>query len=182
MRVLDLGLKGAEKFCGLMDMPQFFYHSTYNMILQQIYNCIKIFVKILFKNAMKEEIAQTCKARNVDKTTDLTVFGDGKWKKRGFTSLFGASSIIGYHICKVFDIFVKSSYCKMCGFWSKKEGTIEYKEWLETHQEEYSANHKGSSGKMEMDAIIEIFQRSEKNYGVKYINYIGDRLKHTRVL
>lgn len=36
------------------------------------------------------------------------------------------------------------------------------------------ANHEGSSGKMEVDGIVEIFQRSEELYGVKYANYIGD--------
>lgn len=33
MTVLGLGVKGAQKFCGLMDMPQFFYYSTYDIIV-----------------------------------------------------------------------------------------------------------------------------------------------------
>jgi len=36
------------------------------------------------------------------------------------------------------------------------------------------ANHKGSSGKMEIDGIREMFLRSEDLYGVRYTNYIGD--------
>ncbi|EFN87264.1 hypothetical protein EAI_02705, partial [Harpegnathos saltator] len=35
-------------------------------------------------------------------------------------------------------------------------------------------NHEGSAGKMEVDAMIEMFQRFETLYGLKYFNYIGD--------
>lgn len=144
------------------------------MIVKHMHECIKTVAEILFKKTVKEEVAETCKAKNLDKITELTVSGDGTWKKRGFSSLFGVSSIIGYYTGKVIDVFVKSSYCKVCEFWNKKEGSEEYEEWLSTHTEECHANHQGSSGKMEVEAIIEMFQRSEKNYGVKYMNYIGD--------
>ncbi|KAG8229965.1 hypothetical protein J437_LFUL008538 [Ladona fulva] len=50
----------------------------------------------------------------------------------------------------------------------------EYLEWFDTHKDNCSANHQGSSGKMEVDAIREIFERSVPSYGVKYLNYIGD--------
>ncbi|XP_036147532.1 uncharacterized protein LOC118647217 [Monomorium pharaonis] len=56
----------------------------------------------------------------------------------------------------------------------KRQGTTEYAEWLENHANECDANHEGSAGKMEVDAVIEMFQRSEELYQVKYANYIGD--------
>lgn len=34
-------------------------------------------------------------------------------------------------------------------------------------------NHEGSAGKMEVDAIIEMFLRSDEKFGVEYNNYIG---------
>lgn len=49
----------------------------------------------------------------------------------------------------------------------KKEGTDEHTEWLEGHKNECSANHCGSAGKMEVDAIEEMFSRSVENFGVK---------------
>lgn len=61
----------------------------------------------------------------------------------------------------------------MCETWKKKLNTLEHKDWLKTHESNCSINHTGSSGKMEIDAIVEMFKRSEENYGVKYINY-GD--------
>jgi len=36
MRVLGLGLKGAQKFCGFIDIPQFLFHHTYDMITANI--------------------------------------------------------------------------------------------------------------------------------------------------
>jgi len=106
-------------------------------------------------------------------STELTVSGDGTWKKRGYTSLFGVASLIGYYSRKIVDILIKSSYCK-CKIWSKKRNTEEYNDWSENHQNHCSANHTGSSGKMEVDAVIEMFKRSVEKFGVQYRNYIGD--------
>lgn len=50
----------------------------------------------------------------------------------------------------------------------------EYNEWYESHKESCSANHSGSSGKMEVDSVIEMFKCSIGKYGVVYKNYIGD--------
>ena len=87
------------------------------------------------------------------------------WKKRKFTSLYDVSSLIVYYTSK---IIVKSSYCKVCEFWIKKESSAEYEEWLNTRKEECHANHEESSGKMEVEAITEMFKRYQKTYDVKY--------------
>lgn len=41
LKVLGLELRGAQKFCGLMDMPQFLFYSTYNIINQNINACVQ---------------------------------------------------------------------------------------------------------------------------------------------
>ena len=43
-----------------------------------------------------------------------------------------------------------------------------------THEPLCTSNHSGSARKMEVDAIIEMFGRSETLLGVKYANYVGD--------
>lgn len=53
-------------------------------------------------------------------------------------------------------------------------GSEEYEDWYEQHEELCTKNHEGSAGKMEVDAIIDMFERSEEIHGVKYLNYIGD--------
>lgn len=50
----------------------------------------------------------------------------------------------------------------------------EFENWFEEHQEQCTKNHFGSAGKMEVDAILEMFHRSEEKYQVKYTTYIGD--------
>lgn len=121
------------------------------------------------KKAAEEEKKICVEKRQTD---GITVSGDGSWRKRGFSSLFGLVTLIGWYTGKVVDILVKSKYCKACEFWKKKEDTAEYQEWIETHAENCQLNHEGSSGKME--AVIEMFQRFDALHKVKYINYIGD--------
>ncbi|EFN69934.1 hypothetical protein EAG_00287, partial [Camponotus floridanus] len=104
----------------------------------------------------------------------LTVSGDGSWRKRGFSSLFGLVTLIGWYTGKVLDVCVKSKYCKVCEYWKKKEGTAEYEEGFVDHELHCQINHEGSAGKMEVDAVVDMFQRSESLHNVKYVNYIGD--------
>lgn len=83
-------------------------------------------------------------------------------------------SLIGWFTGKVVDVLVKRKYCKSCEFWEKKSDTEEYREWAKTHENECQTNHQGSAGKMEVDAAIEMFHRSESLHGLKYVNYVGD--------
>lgn len=120
MRILGLGLAGCKKFCGLMDISSTFLNqSTYDFYISKIYECIAIVTETLFSSAAKEEKQLTSLENNIEDTTDVTVSGDGTWKKRGFASLYGVSSLIGYHSGKVLDVIVKSSYCKLCESWKK---------------------------------------------------------------
>lgn len=130
----------------------------------------------LLSSAAKEERQLTADENDIDDTTDVTVSGDGTWKKRGFSSLYGVSTLIGYYSGKVLDIFVKSSYCKLCEVWKKKLNSSEYEEWMEDHlqKNECSANHKGPAGNMEVSSIVAMFQRSFEKNGLRYSNYIGD--------
>ena len=57
------------------------------------------------------------------KNTDSIVSGDGTWHKRGFSSPFGVTSLIGYYTGKIIDVLVKSSYCKACEPWKDKKKT-----------------------------------------------------------
>lgn len=82
-------------------------------------------MQLLKKKKMSEER---------DMTDGITVSGDGSWQKRGFSSLFGVTTLIGWLTGKIIDIVVKSKYCKTCEFWKKKEETAEYEEWIKSHK------------------------------------------------
>ena len=185
MRLLGLGLAGCNKLCGLMDLSSsFITKSCYNIYMAKMCSSIKKTGMTYFSSAVKEEQEemreennkQNYNADNKQNLSELTVSGDGTWKKRGFSSLYGVTSLIGYNTGKVFDIVIKSSYCHGCKTWEHKLNTADYEQWYEDHVNsgQCAANHIGPSGNMEVNAIIEMFKRSVEYFGVKYRNYIGD--------
>ncbi|XP_036147677.1 uncharacterized protein LOC118647257 [Monomorium pharaonis] len=170
MRLLNVRLNGIKKFCAFMDLPRPIYSSFYNAVVKMISKATKE-VRNHIRRAEEEEKAMSIVKRIND---GITVLGDESWRKRGFSSLYGIVSLIGWLTVKIVDIEVKSKYYKVCEFWQKKEGTAEHEEWFKSHKNECQCNHKGSAGKMEIDAVVEMFQRSEHLHNVKYVNYVGD--------
>jgi len=171
MRLLGIGLNGIIKFCAFMDLPRPIFQTTYDIIVDNILVATEaVRTKCIKKAAENEKTISEEKGQ----MNGITVSGDGSWRKRGFSSLYGLVTLIGWFTGKIVDVLVKSKYCKACEFWMTKENTEEYQEWAESHSEQCEANHKGSSGKMEVDAVVEMFSRSENLHNMKYVNYIGD--------
>lgn len=172
MRLLGVGCQGINTFCNLMDMCTGLANNSYSLIIGHISVAATSIFNNSCKNAVQQEIEKNKENGRTEK--HLKVSGDGSWKKRGFKSLYGVTTLIGYYTGKVIDVVVKSSYCQACIHWKKKMHTVEYQEWLLSHEEECTINHDGSAGKMEVDSVKEMFLRSEEKFGVKYTNYIGD--------
>lgn len=169
IRSLGHGHSGLETLCGLMDTLPPITQSHFDTINSQLCQVSKSVADVSMREAVKKELDLS------EGEEGLTVSGDGSWRKRGFSSLQGVSTIIGNRTKKVLDISVKNKYCQTCN--SKKNSdkeSEEYREWLEAHKPHCTANHEGSSGKMEVDGILEMFKRSEDKYKLKYKNYIGD--------
>ncbi|GFX97802.1 uncharacterized protein TNCV_456811 [Trichonephila clavipes] len=61
-----------------------------------------------------------------------------------------------------------------CEKWRCPKSGHSYEEWKLKHQPHCVKNHIGSSSKMEVDGMKEIFQRSVPQRNAKYIKYIGD--------
>jgi hypothetical protein len=171
MRLLGLGMHSINTFCSLMELSGGFGKSTYYAFITNLVEASKSTFEMIQRKAVDEEKNLNANAGNVE--THLSVSGDGSWKRRGFSSLFGVTTLIGKYTHKVIDFVVKSSFCQSCSNWASKKGTVEYDTWLENHEEHCSINHSGSSGKMEVDSMKEMFCRSNK-LGVKYETYIGD--------
>jgi len=172
MRLLGIGLQGLNLFVSLMDMGKELSKGTYDTVVQHIHECTKLVFDAMCLRVVEQE--KKVNEKRERPLLDFKVSGDGSWKKRGFTSLYGVTTLIASFSGKVIDLVVKSSYCQTCIAWKGKEQTEEFKNWYETHEEECSANHIGSAGKMEVDSIKEMFSASERKYGVRYMNYIGD--------
>lgn len=154
MRILGKRQRAIQRFCGIMDLPKYVAQASYDTIMNNIRTAAKAVGTQSLKKAAASEIQQTNDAAHPNIPDGLKVSGDGTWMKRGFSSLFGVASIIGWYTGKVIDLVVKSSYCKECEAHEKEKGSAEYEEWMQSHEEQCSANHTGSAGKMECDAMV----------------------------
>lgn len=172
MRLVGVGLNGINLFCSLMDICSGLSTNAYYGALNNISIALKAVYDRVVDLAAKEEKQKNVEVGNPE--LQLIVSGDGTWAKRGFSSLYGVITLIGKYSNKVLDLIIKSSYCKACNDWKNKTNTPEYEIWHNKHENECTANHEGSAGKMEVDGVINMFQRSEIMHGVKYANYIGD--------
>ena len=158
-RLLGLGLQGLNNFCGLMDFDVKFNIKLYYDIVNIIYESVKNVFRIVIQKAGEYEKELNAQKGYAD--NQLSVSGDGSWAKRGFSSLIGVISLICKFSNKVLDVLVLCTICKACEYWAKQNGTLEYQAWFEEHKDECSINHEGSAGKMEVNGIIKMFQRSE---------------------
>ncbi|CAH2100864.1 unnamed protein product [Euphydryas editha] len=178
MRLLGVAREGINLFCNMMDICNGISESTYNAVTSLLHTSTQSLFQASCVKAVGEEKRENEKHERP--ILNLKVSGDGTWKKRGFKSMYGVTTLIGYYSGKVVDLrrvarnLVKSSYCASCVRWKSKTNTEEYREWFEEHEPNCQENHHGSSGAMEVQAVKEMFSRSEELFGVKYGNYIGD--------
>lgn len=174
MRLLGVGHEGVNLFCSLMGICSGIGNSTYAKILETIHTAASAVYETVLSFAVTQEREIN---KKVGKPEDeFTVSGDGTWKKRGFSSLFGVSTLVAKYSSKVVDTSVMSSFCGECNLWKSKKNSdpTAYELWFESHEAECSINHTGSSGKMEVDAIVQMSLRSIEKHGVKYLTYVGD--------
>jgi len=117
MRILDVGYNGIQKFCGIMDLPKIFSKKVYYDVVYNVLCASKAVADLLFSEAIAKEKELTKNAENVAEPRGLIVSGDGTWRKRGFSSLQGVTTLIDHYSGKVLDLLVKCSYCKQCEYW-----------------------------------------------------------------
>lgn len=182
MRLIGIGFTGLTTFIGCMDIANIFDRDIYYSILQNIHYASKAVFHVLTRKAVNEERQKNSEAGN--SMDILTVSGDGTWSKKGFTSLFGVTTLIGKYSSKVLDLVVNSKCCKACEIWKNKLDTEEYFTWKQEHDDECTINHIKTLKKMEVNAIIEMFSTSIEKYGVRYGQYIcnGDSKTFKRIL
>ena len=84
----------------------------------------------------------------------MKVSGDGFWKKRGYTSMLGVTTLIAHNTGKVIDLVVKSSYCQAFTHQKKTLNDEAFEKWYEDHKDSCTLNHTSLSGKLEVDSIV----------------------------
>ncbi|GBO08645.1 hypothetical protein AVEN_50696-1 [Araneus ventricosus] len=167
MRSVGQGLEGMKTFCGIMDLNPPVSQNSYEQSCRRVNAASKNVAIESMKKAADEEVAA------VD-STDITVSGDGTWMTRGHTSQIGVCTVIGADIGKVIDVEALSKACKGCSRWEGPRVGSAFKKRHARHSQVCTKSHIGSSGKMEGDGMVKLFQRSESERGVRYLNYIGD--------
>ena len=188
-REIGRGLSHIETFNRVMNMPPPFSHSTYDDTIKDILPHYVAAMNDSMLNAADNVKLQATNAEDniinepppqVDDIFDCVIIDniindvslDGSWRRRGYASLNGFISAIERVSDKVVDIDVMTKDCRSCKHWNGKEKEPEYEKWLMTH--DCLINHEGSSGSMETEGAVRIFNRSLEKNGLRYINYIGD--------
>jgi len=166
-QILGIKHSGMQKLCAMMDLPPAVSQKTYDKA-----------VKIIHENISAQSEESMLKASDeealLEGSRDLTVSGDGTWQRRGFSSKNGAVSLIGALTGKALDVEVMTTVCFGCSnYKGPKEGPA-FEEWKEEHEQNCSINHQASSGMMEVNGIVRIFERSQERANVRYARYIGD--------
>lgn len=92
-RFLGVGLEGLNKFCGFMDKCAGIANNTYYKCLENVEIAAASVYDAVLRNAVNEE--KTMNANHGNVAENCTVSGDGAWKKRSISSLFGVVTLIG---------------------------------------------------------------------------------------
>ncbi|GFW27151.1 uncharacterized protein TNCV_93771 [Trichonephila clavipes] len=167
MRCIGQGLESLKTFCAVMSLP--------NPVEQKSFDVINNKLSRVMKEVAEESMKRAAVEENSSSPDNLlTVSGDGTWKTRGHSSLIGVCTVIGAETGKVLDREVLSSFCKGCDSYEGVKFGIKYNKWQRPHKISCRKNYSGSAGKMEIDGMLRIFNRSEKLHNLKYSNYIGD--------
>ena len=105
---------------------------------------------------------------------DVTVSGDGSWRKRGFSCLNGLSTLIASDSGRCVDYRVLTKSCSSCHSWELRKGTEPelYEKILESHK--CLINHICSAGLMEAAGLVDCFMSSAETRKLRYTHYIGD--------
>lgn len=126
-----------------------------------------------FENAVSE-LRSNAKAR-ADDIIDIKVTCDATWQRRGHQSLYGIVVVASWDTGKVLDVELLSKFCFEC---SKKQHldptSPEFLDWWEAHSAFCNCNYKGTSGGMEVEGALRIWERSILKYKIRYTQMIAD--------
>jgi len=94
MRLLGIGMQGINLFCSLMDIGKGLSKHAYDRVIQHVHKVTKNNFDQMSVRVAKQERKEN-EERHLP-SDNFKVSDDGFWKKRGFTSLFGVTTLIAY--------------------------------------------------------------------------------------
>ncbi|XP_072180863.1 uncharacterized protein [Diadema setosum] len=175
---VGLGREGLADFCSYMNLPS----PVNSKSFQEHLNNLKSQSEATAEQQMTEAAGRV-RAHIVEENPelageevlDVAVSYDGTWHKRGFVSNHGVGVVISMDTGEVLDREVLSKDCRECKLrdgWDRD--TEEFRKWWDGHKDNCLGGHKGSSGKMEVDAAVAIWGRSEEKHRLRYRYMVSD--------
>ncbi|GBM59478.1 hypothetical protein AVEN_131048-1 [Araneus ventricosus] len=161
LRVIGKGFSAGKKFCAALNFPSFLSKKAFRM---QELKLLRAAVTVA-ENSVNKAAAVIKEIKKPGAVTKCGISIDGTWQRRRFSLINGVVSAISVTCDKVLDIEVMSQFCKHCHNKNLSSSCSS------KHQ---CANHKGSSGNMEVVGAYRIFQRSESSRKLLYSEYYGD--------
>ena len=180
----SMGLRGLQKFCGLMDMPTPITKKPFNVIQKNISEILVANAEDAMKEAADRTISFALED-NPDEGIEISSSGDligrialsvdGTWQKRGHSSKTVIVFAMSVDTGEVLDYQVKTLHCRECiSHQNDVKSSEEYLKWQERHSSKCDVNHEGSSEKMEKQGAVDIFLRSIQTRKLKYTIFGGD--------
>ena len=178
-------LKGGRKvlsgFCGIMNLPPPLATASYSKHLKATSQIAREEAEQQMKEAAKRIREKILNSKpdadqgDKDGAIPVAVSIDGTWHKRGYSSKYGVVLAVLVDTGEVVDFEVLSTHCHECrkNCHLSKESDA-FKAWKEKHEPVCQINFEGSSGGMEGAGAAEIFKRSIKKRGLKYVTFVGD--------
>ena len=144
-REIGRGHAALKKCCGYMNLPPPMTSKTF---LETQYTVMKS-AQDNMKAAAKQVYELIPPTPNSDDDIrNITIFADGTWqKRRGFSSLNGAATVIANDTGKSTDHRVKTKHCNACKYW-KQQKSLKVSKFKENH--DCPINHQGASGQWKL--------------------------------
>ncbi|GFX32270.1 uncharacterized protein TNCV_1324711 [Trichonephila clavipes] len=170
---LGLGYSALEKFCMHMNLS-IMSSKTFNSSKAKVLNGHLIGSNQLLVDVRKN-VREAYGSKNDKDIVDIGVSYDGSWLTRGHTSNIGVGCVIDLLTGFVIDYEVMSKRCGECEQtkFALEEDSPDFRIWYEGHQDVCSATHVGSSGAMEANAAVKLWERSE-SIGFRYTTLLSD--------
>ena len=183
--VLCNAMKGGRKvlsdFCGIMNLPPPLAPASYARHLKFVAQSGRQEAELVMNRAAERirkcilKKSPNAGKRDVDGAIPVAVSIDGTWQKRGFTSKYGVVIAILVDTGEVVDFEVLSLHCHECRKHQHDDKSSQaYRQWEEKHSNICQINYEGSSGGMEGDGALKIFERSISERNLKYTTFVGD--------
>ncbi|GFW35468.1 uncharacterized protein TNCV_3070961 [Trichonephila clavipes] len=124
---------------------------------------------------VRKNVREAYGSKNDKDFDDIGVSYDGSWLPRAHTSNIGVGCVIHLLTGFVIDYEVMSKRrgeCEQTKF-ALEEDSADFRIWYEGHQDVCSATHVGSSGAMEVNTAVKLWERSE-SIGFRYTTLLSD--------